>query len=186
MKIILVQSRIWLFSLGMATLFFSCKPDYEKKLAALDQEMAASNGVITDKTKANEFIETAEKYAVAVQSSDPDKYVDLILKAAGLAKTIESPSKAIQLYSSISEKMPKHPKAPMALFMTGFIYENDLNDLPRAKQTYEAFLARYPQDPDFVDDAQSALKMLGKSPEEIVKGFEQQNKTQDSLEKKNQ
>lgn len=178
------QSRIWLFSLGAATLFFACKPDYEKKLATLDREMAAANGVITDKEKANTFIETAEKYAASVQATDPEKYVDLTLKAAGLAKSIESPDKAIQLYGNISEKMPEHPKAPMALFMTGFIYENDLNDLPRAKQTYESFLQRYPNDTDFVDDAQSALRMLGKSPEEIIREFEQQDKLKDSTGQK--
>ena len=57
----------------------------------------------------------------------------------------------------------------MALFMTGFVYENDLMDLKNAKASYESFLKRYPNDPDFADDAQMALKMLGKSPEEIIK-----------------
>jgi TolA-binding protein len=37
---------------------------------------------------------------------------------------------------------------------------------------YEAFLKKYPND-DFADDAQFLLKNLGKSPEEIIKGFEQ-------------
>jgi TolA-binding protein len=56
--------------------------------------------------------------------------------------------------------------------MIGFVQENDLNQLDKAKATYESFLAKYPNDPDFTDDAQNALKLLGKSPEEIIKEFE--------------
>lgn len=62
--------------------------------------------------------------------------------------------------------------------MIGFVYENDLNDLENAKQTYEAFLQKYPNDPDFADDAQMALKNLGKSPEELIKEFEQNQPAQ--------
>ena len=74
--------------------------------------------------------------------------------------------------------MPQHPKAPTALFMMGFIYENDLGDLNKAKETYQTFLNRYPNDPDYADDAQNALKFLGKSPEEIIREFEKKNARQ--------
>ena len=40
------------------------------------------------------------------------------------------------------------------------------------KSTYEEFLKRYPNDPDYVDDAENALKFLGIPPEEIIKQFE--------------
>ena len=199
---------------GFLSILTACKPDYEKRLADLDREMTVLSQQVDSlrqqkmttaagtadstkekqfkekfaqyKAKANQFIEASEQYAATVKASNPDKYAEVIIRAAGLAKSVESPSKSIQLYSSISENMNPHPKAPMALFMTGFIYENDLNDLPKAKQTYETFLQRYPNDPDFADDAQSALKMLGKSPEEIIKEFEAQQRIKDSLDKKNQ
>ena len=87
----------------------------------------------------------------------------------GLLINIEMSEKSVALYRKVAEKMPNNPKAPMALFMTGFIYENDLGDLNRAKDAYESFLKKYPQDPDFADDAQMALQLLGKSPEEIIK-----------------
>ena len=58
--------------------------------------------------------------------------------------------------------------------MIGFVQENDLQELETAKSTYETFLQKYPNDPDFADDAQNAIKMLGKSPDEIVKEFEKQ------------
>jgi TolA-binding protein len=99
--------------------------------------------------------------------------VELNMKAAGLAKTIGEPNTALRFYYNVAEKLPTHPKAPTALFMMGFIYENDLKDMEKAKSTYEEFLKRYPNDPDYVDDAQNALQFLGIPPEEIIKQFEQ-------------
>lgn len=142
----------------------------DSSLLLLDQEMGSP--VVTDMAKADAFILTAEAYASLVQSTNTDKSVDLLLKAAGLAKTIGNSNRAIQLYYNVGEKMPQHPKAPTALFMMAFIYENDLKNLEKARATYEEFLKRYPQDPDYADDAQNALKYLGLSPEEIIKQFE--------------
>ncbi|MDX1910979.1 MAG: tetratricopeptide repeat protein [Saprospiraceae bacterium] len=154
----------------------ACKKDpiiaLQEKLVKLDKAMGGAN--VNDKAKADEFIKTSEELAALVEKNQPDQYAEVLLKAAGLAKTIEQPQKAIELYTKVAEGMPQHKKAPTALFMIGFVQENDLNDLSKAKATYETFLQRYPNDPDFADDAQNALKMLGKSPEEIIREFEKQ------------
>lgn len=142
----------------------------DSSLVRLDKEMGSP--IVNDKAKAEEFIRIAEAYSNLLQTRNTDKSVDLLLKAGGLAKTIGNANKAIQLYYNVGEKMPQHPKAPTALFMMAFIYENDLKDLDKAKATYEEFLKRYPKDPDYADDAQNALKYLGLSADEIIKRFE--------------
>ncbi len=156
------------------------KPDqtvnFEQSLLQLDKEMTDTNGVVINNAKANDFIKTAEEYAASVQATQPDKYADLLLKAAGVAKSIGNPTKALELYTAVTDKMPQHPKAPMALFMQGFILENDRGDTAAARVKYQDFLKKYPNDPDFTDDAQNALKFLGKSPEEMIKEFEKMNK----------
>jgi tetratricopeptide (TPR) repeat protein len=164
-----------LFTLVLLSILFqACDPvvKLQQKLTDLDKAMGGAN--VTDKSKAAEFIKTSEELATLVEKKNPDQYVDVLLKAAGLAKTVENPQKAIELYSKISEGLPQHKKAPTALFMIGFVQENDLVDLVKAKATYELFLQRYPNDTDFADDAQNAIKMLGISPDEIIKGFEKQ------------
>jgi len=168
--------KLFFFTL-FATAFFSCTDKVGTltgRLEALDKEMGGAT--VTDKKKAEEFIVTAEQLAGLVEKTDSAKYADVLLKAAGLAKTIENPQKAVELYAKLADGMPQHPKAPTALFMLGFVYENDLGDLPKAKSIYESFLQKYPNDPDFADDAHTALKMLGKTPEEIIREFEQQNR----------
>lgn len=148
---------------------------FEKTLSTLDKEMTAPNGEIADVAKANQFISTVEQYASLLEKSNQERYAELSLKAAGLAVTISEPGKALTFYNNVAEKVPNHTKAPMALFMTGFVYENYLKDNDKAKAAYEAFLKRYPNDPDFADDAQNCLKLLGKTPEEVFQQFEKQN-----------
>lgn len=173
-----MRKLITLALLGLA--LNACQTDSTKslqeKLVKLDKEMGGA--AVTDKAKAAEFIKTSEALAALLEKTNPDQYADVLLKAAGLAKTVENPQKAIELYNKIVDGLPQHKKAPTALFMIGFVQENDLNDLGKAKATYERFLQAYPNDPDFTDDAQNAIKMLGKSPDEIVKEFEKQGQEQ--------
>jgi tetratricopeptide (TPR) repeat protein len=147
------------------------RPWIDSSLMRLEKEIGSP--VVTDKAKADMFIKIAETYAALLEQSNPDKQVDLLLMAGALAKTIGNPNKAVQLYYNVGEKLPDHPKAPTALFMQAFIYETDLKDLEKAKATYELFLKRYPKDPDYADDAENALKLLGIPDEEIMRQFEQ-------------
>jgi tetratricopeptide (TPR) repeat protein len=137
-------------------------------LVRIDRQMN-KGGIVEDKQLAEKFIDICEGYAAITNSED--KYADLLSKAAGLAKTIESFNQALMLYGRLSDRLPEHAKARTALFMQGHIYENDLNNLEKAKAAYELFLQRYPNDPDYADDAKIALAQLGKTPEEIIKGF---------------
>jgi TolA-binding protein len=74
--------------------------------------------------------------------------------------------------------LPQHAQAPAALFLSGFIYENDLGDLEKAKAAYEDFIKRYPTDTSYLDDVQVSLKNLGKSAEELIREFEKKGKLQ--------
>ncbi|MEY3241313.1 MAG: hypothetical protein RIR11_2751 [Bacteroidota bacterium] len=156
---------------SMQTYLLSNNAWLDSALVRIDRKMTV-NGLVTDKDLANRYIEISEGYAAITKSND--KYADLLSMAGGLAKTIESYNKAIVLYHRLSERLPEHPKARTALFMKGFIYENDLGDTGKAKATYEEFLQKYPDDADYADDVKMALKTLGKSAEEIVKGFQSQ------------
>lgn len=146
-------------------------PWIDSSLARIDREMGGAS--VDIKEKAEPYMQISEAYATLLEGTNQNKYVDVLMKAAGLAKTIGDPNKALRLYYNVAEKIQDHPKAPTALFMMAFIYENDLKDLDKAKSTYELFLKRYPDDPDYADDATQALKFLGMPPEEIIKQFEQ-------------
>lgn len=103
-----------------------------------------------------------------------------LFKAADMSMNMNMPQKAIQLFDQIMETYPNFEKAPQCLFLKGYIFENDVNDLVKAKEIYEDFLVKYPND-EFADDAEISIKNLGKSPEELIKEFEEQARLRDSL-----
>lgn len=72
-------------------------------------------------------------------------------------------------------KYPDFEKSSTAMFLTAFIYENNLRDLDKAKAIYTDFLTKYPND-DFANDAQVALDNLGTPADEMLKNIQEQNK----------
>jgi len=96
---------------------------------------------------------------------------EYLFKAIDISLNLPQPQKTLELIDSYIALYPKDSRAGTALFFKAFLYDQQLDDLQAAKQYYEQFLAQYP-DHDFVDDAQAALKYLGKSPEELIKEFE--------------
>ncbi len=145
-----------------------------------------------DKTAMAESIKTLEKEVGASAQPPPDKvealqnalvgYADAfptdslsvkyLSKAGETARLLRQFDKALEIFGKIEKNYPDSREAAAAMFMKAFTLDNDLKKLEEAKLAYEAFLQKYPND-EFADDAQFLLKNLGKSPEEIIKGFEQ-------------
>ena len=87
-------------------------------------------------------------------------------------------NEAVGVYSRISKEFPAYEKAPHSLFLEGFSYENDLADTAKARVRYQDFIEKYPKH-ELADDVQFSLDNLGKSPEEIIKGFEKNREKTD-------
>src|SRR5256885_16539063 len=64
---------------------------------------------------------------------------------------------AIEQFKSIPDEYPGSTERVDALFTIGKIYQDDLNDLPQAKATFDDFLKKYP-DPRLAADAKDALE----------------------------
>lgn len=166
--------KLLLFHL-LLLLFHACSDDaasLRSRLETLDKEFGGAN--VVDQKKAEEFIATAEKLAPLVQKSNPDEYVDLMLKTAGLAKSIELYDKSLELYTKLTETAPAHPKVPTAFFMIGYIYANDLKNLEKGKAGFELFLQKYPND-GMANAAREEIKNLGKTPEQILEEIRRNN-----------
>ena len=84
-------------------------------------------------------------------------------------------AKSMKFFDQYLNDYPDKPKASMCLFFKAFIYENINKDLDKAREIYLLFIEKYPND-NFVKDARMAINNLGKSPEDIIKEFEQRQK----------
>jgi len=71
---------------------------------------------------------------------------------------------AIQQYEFLRRQYPGSTSRFAALFHIGEIYQEDLHDRPRAQETFQEFLRRYPRN-QFAEEARKELAQLAAKPE---------------------
>ncbi len=153
--------------------FFSCSPSRDKmlgKIAQMETDLKTTQKV--DSTAVIELLGAYQNFAS--RYADDSLAPEYLYKAAGLAVGFNRGVQAVEIYESIIITYPNFKKIPECFFMEAFTYENTIGNFGKASEYYNKFLAKYPAH-DLADDAVSALKYLGKSPEEMVREFELMN-----------
>jgi len=79
----------------------------------------------------------------------------------------ESLDKSVQLFRRIYDQYPKSKFAATGLFMAGFVYSNALKNYDKARETYNLFIEKFP-DNELVVSAKQELEYMGLTPEEIL------------------
>ena len=171
-------SLLWIA--GMVLIMSGCSPSHDKQVARiteLEKRLFSPEAVSFDKTKADSLI---EMYDLFVQKFPKDTLSPgYLFRAANVAMNMENSGKSLALFDQYIQQYPDQPKTPMCLFFKAFIYENQTRDLDKARETYLLFIEKYPAH-EFAEQSQLALKNLGKTPEMLVKEFEDQRRA-DSL-----
>jgi TolA-binding protein len=130
-----------------------------------------------DYAEKQNFVEAAKIYEELLgEEIDDTLAVEVLYRLAtiyqnkliGSLSGEESLEKAAQLFRSIYEKYPKNEKAPMSLFLAGFIQANDLKHFKEATETYQLFLEKFPHH-ELAISASEELDNMGLTPDEILK-----------------
>jgi tetratricopeptide (TPR) repeat protein len=121
------------------------------------------------------YVDACKAYATVL--SEKEQSPALLFSAAQLTTTMRQYDKAIGLYDWIVNKYPDSENGPIALATKGFILDNDLKDLDKAKEVYRQFIEDYP-DHALTSQIQFLLENLGKSNEEILDKLNSPSKKQ--------
>ncbi len=167
---------------AMVLFGISCKNDSTNKVVSdvksqikmlEDSLMAAPIGA-NYKSKAPDLVKRMSDY---VEKNPKDTISAMYLfKAGDLSRGLGKFDDAINYWQMLIEKYPDYKRAPDALFLQAFTYENDVKDLDKAKNLYETFLKKYPNH-SFAANIPVIIENLGKSPEELIESFKKnQNK----------
>lgn len=110
----------------------------------------------------------------AKQNPDDVKSADYLFKALDVAVGVnmEGPQKAIDIADIMIEQYPEFEMTPMAMFIKGFVYENQMNNYEKALDTYHQFLDKYPNNP-MAADVEASIRNIGIPLDELIKTFEQ-------------
>lgn len=81
--------------------------------------------------------------------------------------------RSIRLVDKLVADYPSFEQTPVAMFMlANFIYDEQLHDLDKARETYQKIVDDYPDSP-FANDAAISITQLGMTPDELVRMFEE-------------
>ena len=144
-------------------------------IAEKEKTLYGDSTMVPDAVKAKEMVDLYLKYAD--EFPDETASASYLFKAGDLSSKLNETQKAIDLFGRMLQKFPNHSSAPYALFLQGFIYENQVGDPMKAKPYYETFLKTYPDHP-IASDVSFSLENLGKSPEQLIQEFENRQQEQ--------
>lgn len=169
-----IKNYFQLSLLGFMLIFSACTPSKEK----LREKIIAAETALFSNNHQEFSFDTKQSYAtIAAYQEFVDAFPDdtaapeYLFKKADLYRSLKEGEKSIQTYNHILEQYPDYHKAAYCLFLKGFVLENEMMNIEKAKEAYQSFLEKYPQH-DLAKDVQFSLQNLGKSPEEIINQFE--------------
>lgn len=126
-----------------------------------------------NRKSAQSYVDACEAYALAYPGSK--EAAEYLYKGTEVSRTLRTFSKSLSMYDWILDQYPDYEKAPTAMFLKGFIIENELKNNDMAREVYNAFLDKYP-DHQLKDDVQFLLDNIGKTDEEIMEMIEKNKK----------
>lgn len=143
-----------------------------------EESLYSDSSMVPDPIKAKKIIESYISYAD--QFPEDTMSANYLFKAGDISSKINEIEQAIQLFARLLKTYPENRNVPFAIFLQGFIYENQAGNPVKAKPYYEEFLRKYPDHP-IAGDVSFSLENLGKSPEELIKQFESMNGSDSTL-----
>lgn len=153
----------------------ACKPSKEEKIENIKQLETQLRAALTkiDSTKAQQLV---NMYIAFADEYKTDSLAPIYLfRAADITMNINKFEQSIGLLDRIRAEYKQFDKLADCLFLKAFIYENLMNDLKKADETYKEFLAQYP-DHELASSAKAAVENLGIPAEDLIRKFEEQNK----------
>jgi len=170
-----MKSKTLLLPLTLLVLI-SCGPSRNKevdRIHALETRLSSLNATSFDKEAADSLL---TMYSAFIKNFPADSMTRKYIFKAGNMYMNEGKGKpAIEMFDLYRTNYPNDPRSALCLFFTAYINENIFQNLDKAQELYIQFIEKYPRN-DFADDAQMALKNLGKSPDQMVKEFELKKK----------
>jgi tetratricopeptide (TPR) repeat protein len=146
------------------------KENLLKEITALEKELYASQEL--DPEKAKKMISLYETF---YQNYFKDfACADYLFKAGEIAENINQPYRAIGFYTKCYEDYAAYKLNNLCLFRMANLYDFKLSNYIKAKALYMEVIEKYPKT-DLARDADAAIKMMGKTDQQMIKEFEKKN-----------
>lgn len=142
----------------------------QRRIRAMEDSL--SDKAIFDRRR---LMELRDVYAAYAQRFPLDSLApDMLRKAAATSGDLGEHEKSVGLYDRLIKDYPQWARTPDAHYFRAFEIENGLGKKGEAKQAYEEFIAKYP-DNQFADDAAKMIEYMQYTDEELMEKFRKMN-----------
>lgn len=148
-------------------------PTFDSLLYTLGENIYSPDLKKMDFKKGKAFWSGARNHTFLVPQ-DP-RSPEYLVKAAEVARSIGAYDLSLTTYQEAIDRYPDAPKSAVALFMQGFILDEDLNKDNEAKSKLTSFITKYP-DHKLRQSAEILIENLGKTDEELIEAFQKKGK----------
>ena len=145
--------------------------DLRSEITKLEDQILETGDASENKDVAKQLVEKSTEFAE--QYPENEQTAEVLFKAADVARGAKEYGKAVKLWGQVWRDYPNFEKAPMALFLQGFTFDQDVKDPNLAAQYYEKFLKIFPNN-EMVPQVQKLLKVVNTDPNDLIKSFQAQ------------
>ena len=143
----------------------------QTKISEMEKSVESNNNL--DTANCDSLISFYKNYCVLYK--DDTICADYFFKAAELSARVGKCQEAIELYGN-TQRFPVYRKVARALFMQGFIAENNLGDKNAAGEYYNRFLIKFPQH-KMANEVKMLIQSLNMTDEMLIQNLKRQNDT---------
>ena len=165
-----MKKQVFLLAITMLFAMVGCH-NQNKKVTENDVAKAEDALFNEDMTANTEAVPNAIATFTKYVEDNPDAAdaAEVLFKAVEISvNTKQDPQQSIGLVNKLVADYPSYDKNPVALFMLAtFVYDEQLHDLDKARDTYQQIVDQYPDNP-FARDAEIAITQLGMTPDQDV------------------
>jgi outer membrane protein assembly factor BamD (BamD/ComL family) len=167
--------------LGLLIIFSSCNNTEVKddKSSTIEKIVELEKQAFNDENLSYNHkvaLQTLKEYQAFIEKYPKDSMTcNYLYMSAQLSKSINLFGEAVRKYKTFADTYKDDDRAPKAAFMVGMIYETDLKDTLKAKEAYQEFIEKYPNN-ELVDDAQFLIQNLSLTDDELIEMLEAKSK----------
>lgn len=143
----------------------------QEDIAKLEKSVLVASTI--DTVNCDSLISLYKNYCTIYK--DDTICADYFFKAAELSAQLGKYQQAIELFGN-TQRFPVYRKVARALFMQGFISENNLHDKNAAREYYNRFIIKFP-DHKMTPEVKMLIQSLNFSDEMLIQNLKRQNDT---------
>lgn len=150
------------------------KEELQKEIATMEDELLSKMRTKFDESVAKRVVQFYRDYA----TNNPKDSItpEYLFKAGEVSIGLKDYETATGLFERIYNNYPNFNKRIESLYLVGFVYDEHIGNYGKAREYYEKVLNNHP-DHEFADDAKASIETLGLTDEEIIKKFQDAQKS---------